>query len=950
MIFSGHICEGSMSVPVWEKIQLLFEQASDLPSGTRDAWLENACAGDSTLYLQVQSLLLANDADSGFLEREVASFADRIQPPATPELVGPYRILSELGSGGMGVVYLAERADGDYERKVAIKMIRAGKWASRNLIRRFQAERRILAGLEHSNIARMLDGGVTADGVPYLVMEYVEGIRIDEYCRRTQFSVRQRLELFRRVCSAVEYAHHNLVVHRDIKPSNILVPPDGVPRIIDFGIAKLSHPDDLADESAVTTLAERPMTPEYASPEQILGKGLTTTTDVYSLGVVLYELLAGDRPYHRSQSDHISLLREICEQEPRRPSEAALQSKASFAPQLRGDLDHIVMMAIRKEPLARYQSVEVFSDDVGRYLNGYPVIARRGNRRYRAAKFIHRHWLVFAAAVVFVALIVSFAATVAVQNARVTRERDVARREREISQKVSGFLNGLFQASDPFLNNGTQLTARQLLDTGADRLTRELGSEPEVRAELLETVGQAYKHMGVLDQAERMFREKVRAIDQAYGPGSVQAIRILRQLGDTERMRKRPVEAERDLRQALALAERLPPGKDYELAQTLNNLSLVEAGAGRYVQAGEHARRAVAIITRFPADASEGLTMQSNLGSILFNQGHISEAEPLLRKVLRERRALLGEKHPQVPTSMRRLATVVANRGGYVEAEKLFRDASARFANLLGPDHVDVLLTKYYLAETLAAQGRYAEAEAVTGTEIESSQQMVGGGVETAVASSVVGWTLFLDGKTSEAAIFFNRALNTVRAKGGAGTVSEARVLLKYSYVQSTQGRLAEAGESVDGALAIYARQPAGTKEKGDAFAAAAWLSRMLGENEKTKSLYAQAVSADRAVPEPDQLALASHLVAQADFLTSLHDSPAAQPLAREALAIRTRQLPEGFWAIDLARIASAEAVGDNNTAARSLENVSRKLGEKALLSSAAAERVRHRPASMPLF
>jgi tetratricopeptide (TPR) repeat protein len=226
------------------------------------------------------------------------------------------------------------------------------------------------------------------------------------------------------------------------------------------------------------------------------------------------------------------------------------------------------------------------------------------------------------------------------------------------------------------------LTARQLLDSGADRLMKELGSEPEVRAELLETVGQAYKHMGVTDQAERMFREKLRAVDQAYGPGSVQAIRILRQLGDTERLRKRPADAERDLRQALALAERLPPGKDYELAQTLNNLALVEASRGDTAHGEEHARRAVAIIARYPDDPSEGLTMRSNLGTILYNEGHSAEAEPILRKVLRERRALLGENHPQVPTSMRRLASVVARRGGYAEAEQLYRDAAAKLSKL----------------------------------------------------------------------------------------------------------------------------------------------------------------------------------------------------------------------------------------------------------------------------
>jgi serine/threonine-protein kinase len=928
-----------MQAPVWEKIQQLFEAASELPPGTREAWLENACDGDRTLYLQVHSLLLAHEDDDGTLEREVASWAAQVPAPAPLSRVGPWRILSEIGSGGMGAVYLAERADGDYERKVAIKVIRGGVAAGPGLVRRFQAERRILAGLQHPNIARMLDGGVTDDGVPYLAMEYVEGIRIDEYCARNRLSLRQRLELFRQVCSAVEYAHRNLVVHRDIKPSNILVPADGIPKLLDFGIARLSHPDDTADEITVTAFAERAMTPEYASPEQIQGQALTTTTDVYSLGMVLYELLAGERPYRRAQSDPVSLLRRICEEEPVRPSEAASRSMPSFAANLRGDLDQIVTMAIRKEPLARYRSVELLSEDVGNYLDGYPVTARRGNRRYRAAKFTRRHWLALTAATVIFGLIVAFAATVAVQNARVIRERDIARRERAVSERVSGFLNSLFQASDPFLNNGAQLTARQLLDKGADRIAKELAGEPEVRAELLETVGQAYKHMGVLDQAERMFREKVRAVDQAYGPGSVQAIRILRQLGDTERMRDRPADAERDLRQALAFAERLPAGQDYELAQTLNNLALVETAKGDNVHALEHARRAVAIIGRYPDDPAEGLTMRSNLGSILYNEGHAAEAETILRKVLDGRRRLLGENHPQVLTSMRRLANVVAKRGAYAEAERLHRDAAARLSRMPGNHAADVLMTNYFIAEILTAEGRYSEAEAVAGPPLEK----IPGGLEASAASGIVGWTLFLEGKTAQSDKALELSLRNIRAKAGAGTVSEARVLTRRSYVLSVLGRRDEGQNSAEAALAIYERPSQSKRDGGDAFAAVAWLSRLRGANDRAAALYGQALAADRSLPEPDRLALASHLLAEADFA-------AAEAPARESLDIRKHLLPEGFWAIDLSRLVVAEVSGDIKRAETDLADLRRKLGEGAMLSRAATERAGHRNPSLPVF
>ena len=944
MVLSDPLTGARMNAPVWEKIQQLFDEASELPAETRDAWLERACGEDRTLYLQVQSLLLANDANSGFPEREIAYFAERIQVPKPLDSIGPYRIVAELGCGGMGVVYLCERADGEFERKVAIKVLRAGLGAGPNLTQRFHVERRILASLDHPNIARMLDGGVTADGLPYLVMEYVEGVRIDQYCDRNHLSVRQRLQLFQQICSAVGYAHRNLIVHRDIKPSNILVGMDGVPKLLDFGIAKLSHPDEVTGEADITNLAERPMTPEYASPEQILGKGLSTTTDVYSLGIVLYELLSGNRPYDRTKMDPISLLRRICEQVPQRPSDAGSK------PNLRGDLDHIMMMAIRKESISRYQSVELFSEDIDRYLDGYPVIARRGNRRYRISKFLQRHWLPCAATFTFLALIFASAANIAIQNARVIRERDIAQRERALSQKVSEFLNSLFQASDPFLNDGKQLSARQLLDSGADRLTKELKSEPEVRAELLETVGQAYKHIGELEAAERMFREKVLAVDQAYGPGSIPSIRILRQLGDMERMRKRPLEAERDLRRALALADQLPPGKDYELAQTLNNLALVETARGDTTQAAEHARRAVAIIARYPDDPREVLTMQSNLGSILFANGYPSKAEPILRKVLQQRRVLLGENHPQVPTSMRRLATVLANLGRYTEAEQMFRDARMKSAKLLRPNHPDILLCRYYLAEVLAAEGRYPEAEALTPKQKASDEDIPIRGIEAAVPAGIAGWTLYLDGKTPEAAPYVEEALTKVRAEGGPGTLAEARVLSKRSYVQASQGRFHDAAQSVAGALAIFDKQPHRGADAGDAFAAAAWMSRLRGETEQARVLFNRAVAADRSMPEPNQLALASHLVVQADFLTGLKDYAAAQSLAREALEIRTHVLPAGSWAIDLSRIVLAQAARDPASAQKEFATLRRNLGDSALLTRAASQRVSKSRITLPLF
>jgi len=354
--------------------------------------------------------------------------------------IGPYKTLRELGHGGMGTVYLAVRADEQYRKRVAIKVIKGGIDRD-EVASRFRRERQILAGLDHPNIAKLLDGGTTEEGLPYLVMDYIEGDAITEYCARQAVSTAERLKLFRSVCSAVQYAHRNLVVHRDIKPGNILVTADGTPRLLDFGIAKLLNPD-LSGESA--TLSGQVMTPEYASPEQVSGGPITTATDVYSLGVVLYELLTGLRPYRLKSRERLEILRAIVDQEPERPSAAidrlregtgsppppgaaTTAAPSSRNPEgtaerlrrrLRGDLDNIIMMAMRKEPNRRYPSVEALSDDIQRHLEGHPVAARKGTVTYRAGKFVKRHAVGVMAVAAFTLLTIGFAGTMAVQSSR----------------------------------------------------------------------------------------------------------------------------------------------------------------------------------------------------------------------------------------------------------------------------------------------------------------------------------------------------------------------------------------------------------------------------------------------------------------------------------------------------------------------------------------------------
>src|SRR5215510_1167456 len=446
----------------WEQIESLYYAARERDPGLRATFLVEACAGDESLRLEVESLLASDEQAGDFLNTPAMKIAtEEIAEERARSLVGRqlghYRLLSQLGAGGMGEVYLAARADDQFRKQVAIKLVKRGMDTD-NILRRFRHERQILAALDHPNIARLLDGGVSEDGLPYFVMEYIVGAPITEYCDSHQLSIEERLKLFRQVCAAVHYAHQNLVVHRDLKPGNILVTEEGAPRLLDFGIAKVFNPELASPTLDLTAPEMRLMTPEYASPEQVRGEPITTASDIYSLGVVLYELLTGHHPYSTRNLPPSEIIRIVCEKEPEKPSDSIAdcglriadsksrwplisrlktrmwfltrdpQSAIRNPQSLRGDVDNIVLMALRKEPERRYGSAEQFSEDIRRHLEGLPVIARKDTLGYRSAKFLQRHKAGVAAAALFLTLVIGFIVSLAVKSAQVTRERDNNRR------------------------------------------------------------------------------------------------------------------------------------------------------------------------------------------------------------------------------------------------------------------------------------------------------------------------------------------------------------------------------------------------------------------------------------------------------------------------------------------------------------------------------------------
>ena len=517
----------------WALIKNLFAEAAELPSFARAAWLAEACGNDEALRAEVAKLLAADAQAEAFLENAPINIFAREQF-SEGESVGAYRIIRELGRGGMGTVYLAERAAAGFEQRVALKVIKRGM-DSDEVLRRFIAERQILAQLNHPNIARLLDGGQTADGRPFYVMEYVEGVALDDFAKTHALPVAERLRLFQQVCAAVQYAHQQLVIHRDLKPSNILVTADGTAKLLDFGIAKVLSIDDTATVTQAVML-----TPAYASPEQLRGARLTTASDVYALGVILYELLTGVSPYQtnlaKPESTH-ELTKEICETEPMRPSVRAARTGQEKT--IDAELDYLVMMALRKEATRRYATVEQFSEDIRRYLQGLPVNARPDTFSYRARKFVRRN-RALTAATLAVALSLTGGLALTWQQARIAkRERALAeRRFDDVRQLANKFV---FQYHDEVAKLPGSTALREMMVNDAKdyltRLTQESGNDTALQLELAQAwlkigdvLGKPYlANLGKTDEAIKSYQQARQLAETVatQNPNDVRAQRIM---------------------------------------------------------------------------------------------------------------------------------------------------------------------------------------------------------------------------------------------------------------------------------------------------------------------------------------------------------------------------------------------------------------------------------------
>jgi serine/threonine-protein kinase len=663
----------------WRQLEEVFHAVAECAPGERPALLDRACAGDPQLRREVESLLAQEGHPfiATLISEATESLAATQRHDLIGERIGAYRVISLIGEGGMGTVFRAVRDDDQYLKQVAIKLVKPGMDTA-FVLNRFRYERQILANLEHPYIARLLEGGTTEDGLPYFVMEYVEGRPITRYSAEAKLSLPQRLTLFRAVCEAVAYAHQNLVIHRDLKPSNILVTPEGVPKLLDFGIAKLLAPELLSETTERTLTAMRLMTPDYASPEQVRGEPVTTATDVYSLGVVLYELLTGRRPYQFENFSASEIERVICQTEPEKPSAVAHGAAAKLRWQLAGDLDNIVLMALRKEPERRYRSVEQFSEDIRRHLAGLPVLAREDRLGYRISKFVQRHKVGVSFAVALLVLLVAFAITMAIQATRIARERDRANQKAATAEEVTRSLVGLFEIADPSEAKGSVITTREILDKGAERIVRELHDQPEVQARLMDTIGRLYGNLGLYDKAATLLEQALEIRQRTLGQEHLEVAESLTNLGVVLKDKGDLEAAEPMLRRALAIRQKLLGEAHLAVALSLNDLGLVLRDKGKPDEAEQLHREALAMRRKLGGEEHPDVAQSlNNLALVLRDKGQGDEAEPLYRKALALRRKLFGEEHPDVAISLNNLAGLLFGRGRYDEAEQLFRDALA---------------------------------------------------------------------------------------------------------------------------------------------------------------------------------------------------------------------------------------------------------------------------------
>jgi serine/threonine-protein kinase len=753
----------------WEQIQTLFHEAAERPAPEQRAFLQSACGNDEPLLAEVLALLEEDSRGASLLDRGVAHAAyqmvgDAVHASIRTKKFGPYRIKEILGEGGMGVVYLAERDD--LGNLVAIKVLRDA-WLSPARRLRFASEQRILAQLNHPSIARLYDANTLEDGTPWFVMEYVDGVPLTDYCNKNNSSIPERLKLVRLVCEAVQYAHQHALIHRDLKPSNILVKRDGTVRLLDFGIAKQIEELDAPVNQTRTAL--RLMTPAYAAPEQIRGERTGVQTDVYALGVILYELLAGRLPFDLSHKTDAEAAAAITTQEPTRPSIAAeaaggknsegvnvpAASKAAWS-----DLDVLCLTAMHKDPARRYQSIEALVRDVDHYLKGEPLEAQPDSLRYTLGKFAHRNLQAVTAAAAVFAIIVGL---VIFYTVRLTTARNAALAEAARTQRIQRFMTNLFQGGDPSAGPADDLRVVTLLDRGVQE-ARSLDTEPAVQAEMYDTLGGIYQKLGKFDQADSLLESALAKRKSLFGADSPETAKSVLALGSLRDAQAKYDEADKLIRQALAIDSRHLPRSDPAIAKAQLALGRLLEDRGSYTQSIAILEQTAQLYSRpgsSPADLADTLHELANSN---YYAGHYDTSDALNQRVLIMYKEIYGDRHPRVADILINLGAVRYDLGHYAEAERYDRQAVDIVQVWYGMDNTETAADLTILARALVSENRFDEATALLQQSLEIKERKFGK-VHPSIASTLneLGNVASKEGKYDDAERYFESMVDIYR-------------------------------------------------------------------------------------------------------------------------------------------------------------------------------------------
>ena len=847
-----------------EDLQKFLDLLEPVPASERRAYLANVCSDDE-LRREVLALLEAEGEAELYLDQLSGdlSLARPLSLDLSGKRLGSYRLLRQIGRGGMGVVYEAERVDGAFQQRVALKLLTLALAGAEGR-RRFTTERQILAGLEHPAIARIVDGGVAEDETPWFAMEYVDGLAINEYCDTHRLSVPERLDLFLQVCDAVEHAHRRLVVHRDLKPANVLVTTNrrrdspssangaaiahgGATvgshhhdlrqvKLLDFGIAKLLDRPGSVDAS-VTRTDLRLMTPEYASPEQMTGDAVSTASDVYQLGVLLYELLTGQRPYELGQRGSAERERIICEQPPTRPSTALTHSGHSRATssgrsleeicalrrsspnrlrrRLGGDIERIVLKALHKEPERRYGSADRLAQDIRLHLQGLPVTARPDSWSYRSRKFLQRHALasVATAMVVVIAILATTFSLVRIQSERnlAELERDRAQAEAIKAEQMSEFLTGLFRSANPRDGNAADLTARQLLDRGVEQINHSLATQPQIQADMLEALGRTYLELGLHDSTEPLFTRALALRESVQDKSNPDIARTLGDIGLLRYAQGKYPQAEEALARAITILEQSPKDSP-TLAAILKTLGRTYRERGQYEQARAALERALDIQTRVAGENSKEVAgILDSLAALLIKTGTPLQAELFYERSLSIHERLFAEDPIGLGQTLSQLANVRLSLGKLDGVEAMFRRSLAILRKAYGPDHAWVGRSLNNLGNALIELGRPADAVDILKSALTVQSGALGAThPDIAYPLASLGDAYLKQGAVRDSLTYYQRSVavrdESIRDQHFDSLL--AHVLVRVGTVQKLLGNDAEAKQAMVRAMRVWKYAP----------------------------------------------------------------------------------------------------------------------------------------------